>query len=259
MLLLDLIPGAVHCINFLQHLLLWLFRGLALWSLQHHVSLTCIWHVVTTSDPKLSHLVRVSASPVHRWSLKAGHESLSHECQPGSSSICCWPYTKSFPGRFLLPLSFEALHMGCELLRPDLTMKTCDVIHQNMRVLFFCSLLWVCMHCSPGLSGMIRRPTSSLSSEPERGSPLIAGLHRTGSEQYVAEPLSPSFVPMVRSGTYLQNNSAADRRGSLIFHFLLTCRNICGSNHPLQAHLSRVELQGSACRCTRYAKTCRQA
>ena len=108
---------------------------------------------------------------------------------------------------------------------------------------------------------MTRRPPSSLSSEPERGSPLIAGLHRTGSEQYVAEPLSPSFAPRVCSGTHLHYGSAADRGGSLIalFHLLLTCRNICGTNHPLLAHLSRVELQGSACRCTRYAKTCRQA
>ena len=111
------------------------------------------------------------------------------------------------------------------------------------------------MHSSQGLSGMTRRPPSSLSSEPERGSPLIAGLHRTGSEQYVAEPLSPSFAPWVCSDTCLQH----DRGDGLIFHLLLTCRNICGTKHPTLAHLSRMELQCSACRCTRYAKTCRQA
>ena len=42
LLLLSQIPSTVHSINFLPHMLLWLFKSLGLWNLQHHVSLRCI-------------------------------------------------------------------------------------------------------------------------------------------------------------------------------------------------------------------------
>ena len=42
MLLLNLIPSTVHSINFPPHMLLWLFKSLGLWNLQHHISLRCI-------------------------------------------------------------------------------------------------------------------------------------------------------------------------------------------------------------------------
>ena len=117
------------------------------------------------------------------------------------------------------------------------------------------------MHSRPGLTGMTRRAPSSLSSEPERGSPLIAGLHKTESEQYVAEPLSPSFRPKVRSGTHVQNASAADRGGSLIalFHLLHmqehlryrpsatgTPEQSGASGLRLQVHSLRKDLQASS-------------